>query len=115
MRRVLGSVLTTDAAAPSRSLGSGLEAATDWSISAGQLALYDKQGRQVLLLHAPTVEGAWTVTELPALDPTIALADHPVTLTFAGGTVSGNTGCNDASGPYSIRNESILIGPSPPR
>ncbi len=47
----------------------------------------------------PSLEGAWTAT---SARPQTLVADTPITMAFAKGQVSGNAGCNQFGGSYSV-------------
>jgi heat shock protein HslJ len=51
---------------------------------------------------------AWTLT---AIDNTPTLKGTKLTIAFAGGKLSGSSGCNSYSGSYEINGEKISTGP----
>jgi heat shock protein HslJ len=57
----------------------------------------------------PLAESAW---ELLALAEDPVLVDAPVTLTFSEGRIGGNAGCNQYFASYSVKGDSLRLGPA---
>ena len=75
----------------------------------------DAQDAAVMVLApeaAPQIEGAWSVNGVndgrKALMST--LRGTTLTLSFAGGTVSGSAGCNTFRGTYKVQGDRVAIG-----
>lgn len=75
----------------------------------------DAEGAAVMVLApeaAPQIEGAWNVNGVndgrKALMST--LRGTTLTLSFAGGTVSGSAGCNTFRGTYKVQGDRVAIG-----
>lgn len=57
---------------------------------------------------APSLEGTWRVAVIGAAE---VPADAGLTITFSGGEISGDTGCNRFSGSYAFTAERLDMGP----
>jgi heat shock protein HslJ len=87
------------------------------TLAGGRLTLAPEDGDEppVMVLAvevAPQIDGSWTVNGVndgrKALMST--LRGTTLTLAFAGGTVSGNSGCNTFRGTYKTQGERVAIG-----
>jgi heat shock protein HslJ len=93
-----------------------LPRAASYTIEGSTLTLLDADG-ETLLVYGTTagaegILGAWNVTSYYTGDA-VASVSGDVTLTaeFAADGVSGNGGCNQFNGPYTVDGQSITIGP----
>ncbi len=87
-------------------------AATEDQEAEGETVEEAAEGAQTatpLALEGPT----WRLETFVDLEgqPTESLPDTRVTITFAGGEVSGSAGCNNYFGPYALDGSSLSIGP----
>ena len=87
-----------------------------YAIEGTALTLSDGDG-EVLLAYeasigAEAIIGDWTVTSYYSGNAvTSVLGDVTLTANFTESEVSGNAGCNNFTGPYSVDGDSIAIGP----
>jgi heat shock protein HslJ len=95
---------------------SALSNTTKYTMSVEQLTL-QSGGGEALLTYAPgsptDIEGSWEVTSFNNGSAIVSVAlGSTITMEFdADGQVSGNGGCNQYSGGYSVDGSSISIGP----
>ena len=88
-----------------------------FSESGSTLTLKDADGKTLLTSTtapsgAEAIAGDWNVTGLyTGTAITSPTGDQPLTATFATDQVSGNSGCNNFSGPAKVDGTSIAIGP----
>ena len=99
----------------SRAVTAGLARVRAYEQSADTLRMEDAGGEALLTYAAGAagVEGSWTVLSV-LYDGAIrsAMADTEPTADFsADGTISGNTGCNEFHGPYTLQGKKLDIGP----
>ena len=83
--------------------------------AADTLRLKDADGKALLSYTAgtPGVEGSWNVISVLYDDAIRSVAgDAHLTADFsADGTISGNTGCNDFHGDYTLDGKRLHVGP----
>ena len=99
----------------SRAVTAALARVRTYEQSADTLRMEDAGGETLLTYAAGAagVEGSWTVVSV-LYDGAIrsAMADTEPTADFsADGTISGNTGCNEFHGPYTLQGKKLDIGP----
>ena len=99
----------------SRAVTAALARVRTYEESADTLRMQDADGETVLTYAAGAagVEGSWTVVSV-LYDGAIrgAMTDTEPTADFsADGTISGNTGCNEFHGPYTLQGKKLDIGP----
>ena len=88
-----------------------------FTASPDQLTLKDAGGNELMLFNAQTQDLAGTYWEVTGYyngeqAVTSVLADSTITAQFGkDGTLSGNSSCNDYSGPYKAIGNQIEIGP----
>jgi heat shock protein HslJ len=88
-----------------------------WRIRGTRLTLSTRGGRRVLVYRASTGEqalrGDWDVTSLYTGNAISSpVPGSALTLTFAGTTVSGDSGCNSYTGPVKLSGvDGIALGP----
>ena len=87
-----------------------------YTVTGGTLTLLDSAGSTLLeyeaVVGADAVIGSWNVTSYYSGDAiTSVLAGADLTIEFDAEQVSGSTGCNTFTGPYTVDGESISIGP----
>lgn len=93
-----------------------LATATSYEMVGHELSLMNDAGEVVLQFAAfapPTLEGPiWAATGINnGREAVVSLAEGTsATATFAGGTVSGNAGCNTYNAPYTVDGNSLTIG-----
>lgn len=95
-----------------------LATATGFEMVGNELSLWNEAGEVVLQFASfapPTLEGPiWMANGINnGQEAVVSLAaETSATATFAGGTVSGNAGCNTFNAPYTLDGESLTIGPA---
>jgi heat shock protein HslJ len=88
-----------------------------WRISGTTLTLSARNGRRLLVFRASigaqALRGSWEVTSVYTGNAISSPVEgSTLTLEFARGRVSGNSGCNTFEGPFDVRGSStIRIGP----
>jgi heat shock protein HslJ len=93
-----------------------LASATSFEMVGSELSLMNDAGEVVLQFaaYAPaTLEGPiWNATGINNGREAVQslIAETSATATFAGGTVSGNAGCNTYSAPYTLDGSNLTIG-----
>jgi heat shock protein HslJ len=95
---------------------SALSNTTKYTMSTNQLTLQSSGGTALLTYAASSpmdIEGSWTVTGFNNGGAIVSVAlGSTITLDFDNdGQVSGNGGCNQYSGGYSVDGSNISIGP----
>ena len=93
-----------------------LAKAATFTATADTLTMYDGSAKSILVYAAAPanpLEGDWNVTGYNNGKQAVTspIAGTSLTATFTADTVSGNSGCNTYSGPYTIDGASITIGP----
>lgn len=89
------------------------KAGKTYALQNGQLAEIPGDEMPLERISAADLDGtSWTLLELDADQP--ALADAPVTLSFAGDQLSGSGGCNNYSGGFTLSQDNpfvLTVGP----
>jgi heat shock protein HslJ len=93
-----------------------LAAAASFTATADALTLYDADGAETLVFAAGPdnlVEGSWNVTGYNNGNQAVTspIVGTTLTATFTVDAVSGNAGCNDYNGSYTIEGATVEIGP----
>ena len=86
---------------------SALQAVATWVVSDGRLTLTSADGTTLVYAGPQGIEGAWTLL-------TIGTAPLPSTIRAtavfaADGTLTGNGGCNDYNGTYTVGGDSLTV------
>lgn len=95
-----------------------LEQVRSFKLERGVLQLKDGAGRTLLIFAQARPEairrGEWTVTAINTKEAIVSVLENTrPTATFgANGRVSGNTGCNQYSAPYTLEGFNLKIGPA---
>lgn len=94
-----------------------LSSVASWVSDGATLTLSDAAGSAVVAFAAQapaTLEGEWAITGYNnGMEAVVSVAEgtSPVVTFGADGIVSGNAGCNQFSGGYSVDGSTIAIGP----
>jgi|GEM_PF-1538734 len=79
-----------------------------YALQDGQLAEIPGQDEALVRISAADLDGtSWTLLELDVDQP--ALADAPVTLSFAGDQLSGSGGCNTYGGSFTLSDDNPFV------
>ena len=93
-----------------------LAKAATFTATADTLTMFDGSAKSILVYAAAPanpLEGDWNVTGYNNGKQAVTspIAGTSLTATFTADTVSGNSGCNTYTGPYTIDGTSLKIGP----
>jgi heat shock protein HslJ len=92
-----------------------LPAVAHWTIEGDALTLSADDGQPVVAYTVQTTStpmGSWIVTSYAdAAGTPVVVTDASVTVVFDATTVSGTAGCNGFSGPWTLTDATLAIGP----
>ncbi len=87
-----------------------------YTVDGSMLTLADADGETLLVYEATVgadeILGAWNLTSYYTGDAVTSVSgDATLTAEFAADGVSGNGGCNQFNGPYTVDGQNVTIGP----